>query len=176
MQGSSVFTDGGGNMFLNIMLRKTRGNIEKAVRLSRELAKSESKEQQQEYGLLATRLTAFGYLITNVLNAANYQRKLDQIASARQKAGNEGAELNLDLSIRSSMLQIARSEIDNTVNLVKLLEAQQHTRDIIDHAKAKEEEYQRLLGADLIEQLRKKIKTMNAHWMDYNRIFNVPNL
>jgi hypothetical protein len=31
------------------------------------------------------------------------------------------------------------------------------------------------LGPDLPSQLKRKIDTMNAHWLDFDRIFTVPN-
>jgi hypothetical protein len=32
-----------------------------------------------------------------------------------------------------------------------------------------------MLGPDLVEQLKKKINIMNAHWEDYRRIYTQPN-
>jgi hypothetical protein len=38
-------------------------------------------------------------------------------------------------------------------------------------APTKEEEDIRLLGPDIVAQLRKKLQVMNAHWEDYERLF-----
>ncbi len=166
----------GGNRFIMVAMNKAKWNISQATRLSEELGKVLSQNQKIQFELLTTRLTAFDYLINNVINVANYQLQMDQITFARKQSKENGSNLNFDLSVREKMLGIARSEIDNTTNLIKLLEAQEHSRDIVDHAKIKEAEFVRLLGPDLIDQLYKKIKIMNAHWMDYHRIFAVPNL
>jgi hypothetical protein len=37
-----------------------------------------------------------------------------------------------------------------------------------------EEEYVMRLGPNLVEQLKLKIDIMNAHWMDYDRLFTRP--
>ena len=125
---------------------------------------------------MSTRLVAFTYLMTNALHVASYQSQIDQIAPARQHAFEERLSQNLSLSARSKMMELARSEIDNTSNLIKLLEAQAQIGNIIDHAKTKDEEYPRLLGPDLIDQLYKKNKIMISHWKDYNNIFSTADI
>ncbi len=72
------------------------------------------------------------------------------------------------------ILETARGEIDNTALLINLLESTQE--EIIDKSPFKEMEDIRRFGPDLTDQLRLKLKIMNEHWLNYNRIFTVPNL
>lgn len=53
--------------------------------------------------------------------------------------------------------------------LIDLLQSQK--APLIDLAKTSGEENLRVLGPDLVDQLRKKIKIMMAHWEDYERLF-----
>lgn len=176
VQGDRSYLGEGGNAFITVVINKVRWNINDAIRLCNELAQRLNQNKKKEYELLSARLTAFDYLINNVLNVANYQLQLDKIILAQQQSKEERLTQKFNISTRTEMMGIARSEIDNTTNLIKLLEANDQANEIIDHAKLKDEEYVRLLGSDLIDQLRKKIKIMNAHWTDYNRDFIVPNL
>ena len=75
---------------------------------------------------------------------------------------------------RQRMLETARREIDNTAVLIDIIKS---TDDpILDLAPVPEEEHIVRLGPQLVDQLKKKINIMNAHWMDYDRIFTRPNL
>jgi len=46
---------------------------------------------------------------------------------------------------------------------------------ILDLAPTAGEETIMRLGPNLVAQLQRKIDLMNAHWMDYDRLFTVPN-
>ena len=70
------------------------------------------------------------------------------------------------------MLETARKEIDNTAVLIKILES---TPEPILKMATKEKEGIRRFGPGLVDQLKKKINIMNAHWEDYKRIFDSPN-
>lgn len=176
VQGARVYLGEGGNRFINVLLNKTQWQAREAGWMATELSAVLSGNQKQQFELLAARLQAFDCLVANALNVANYQHRLDLIEQARQQAKEGKLAQNFDLSARSAMIETARNEIDNTARLIRLFESVQPNSLIIDHAKTAEEEYVRLLGTDLIGQLRRKIRTMNAHWQDYNRIFAVQNL
>jgi hypothetical protein len=176
IQGFGVYTGEGGHRYVYQVINRTRGYISKAISLSNELAESLEQGQKEKYELLTTRLVAFTYLMTNALHVASYQSQIDQITPARQYAFEERLAQNLSLSARSKMMELARSEIVNNSNLIKLLEAQTKIGNIIDHAKTKDEEYPRLLGPDLIDQLYKKNKIMISHWSDYNNIFSIADI
>ncbi len=63
-------------------------------------------------------------------------------------------------------MKIARSEMDNTIELIQLL-GDHNQMLLLDHTAVKCEEYHRLLGPDIIDQLEKKVRLMNKYWNDY---------
>jgi hypothetical protein len=174
LQAMRVYTGEGGYRYIHRVIYKTKEYISKATELSRYLEENVNQEQKKTFELLTIRLTAYDYLMNNVLNVVSYQTQLDQLDLSGKKS--EAVAMGSgSSSARRKMLETVRREIDNTSNLISLLQSQDHIGNVIDHSKTKDEEYIRLLGPDLIDQLRKKIKIMNAHWRDYNKIFTRPN-
>jgi hypothetical protein len=102
-----------------------------------------------------------------------YQAQLDRVkALDREPEANPplGAQASWD---RSDLINLARAEIDNTVRLRQLLESTQEP--LLDLAPVPEEETIMRLGPELAAQLKRKVDLMNAHWMDYDRLFTAPN-
>jgi len=174
LQGMRVYSGEGGYRFIYRTILKTKEYINKAIKLSRNLAKNVDQAQKDNYELLTIRLVAYDYLMNNVFNVVSYQMQLDQLDLSNSQTDAVPMESGSS-SARLKMLETVRTEIDNTGNLIALLKSQDKIGHVIDHAKTKDEEYIRLLGPDLIDQLEKKIKIMNLHWKDYNKIFAVPN-
>ena len=119
-----------------------------------------------------------GYAVICLLRSADnmvaYQAHLDRV-----RALNLKPEYDPPLGVqsdwaRTDMMETARKEIDNTVRLMELIK--ESDEPIIDLAPTPAEEYDMRLGPDLLQQLQRKIDTMNAHWRDYDRIFTIPNL
>ena len=81
----------------------------------------------------------------------------------------EAQEQLTDIPEWRAIRDAARREIDNTAVLIDLLQSQK--APLLDLAKTSAEENIRVLGPDLIDQLREKIKIMIAHWADYQRLF-----
>ena len=75
---------------------------------------------------------------------------------------------------RNMILETTRNEIDNTAMILQLLEST--NEEIFDLAPTKELEDIRRLGPDFKNQLKQKLRIMNEHWLDYNRIYTPPNL
>ena len=67
---------------------------------------------------------------------------------------------------------IMRDELDNTLNMIDLLES--GGMDLICTAKAPFPEDTFVLGADLISQLQNKRKIMLAHWTDIEKYLTTP--
>ncbi len=181
LQGMRLYTGEGGKRYIQKVVHdpgvsnNTRSYINKAIALSRGLSKKLSGELKKYYELLTDRLTAYSILMNNVFNVVSYQTQLDRLNIDSSKPTHV-AMGSTSSTGRSKMLDVVRSEIDNTSNLIVLLESQVKISNIIIHAETDEEEYIRLLGPGLIGQLKKKIKIMNSHWRDYNEIFSRPNL
>ena len=110
-------------------------------------------------------------------NAICYQAQLDRFKAAEvhpdplQDYVTVRTQSGWD---RQLILKTARQEIDNTAELIELIQSRPNDV-IIDTAKTKDEEYVRMLGPDLISQLQKKMAIMNAHWEDYRRVLTDPN-
>lgn len=119
---------------------------------------------------LAQRFEIFNCFLRTAVAAIDYQAQLDR---ARRKPGfpNDPAweaqtRIGWDHQL---MMETARGEIDNTATLIDLLGAKPATYLVL--APTREEEDIRLLGPDIVAQLRRKLEVMNAHWEDYERLF-----
>jgi len=60
--------------------------------------------------------------------------------------------------------------MDNITKLINLLDTESEA-PLMDLADSKAKEYHRLMGPDLITQLRKKLTIMEKHWEDYKYIW-----
>lgn len=119
---------------------------------------------------LARRFEIFNCFVKTAVAAIDYQAQLDR---ARRKPGfpddpawEAQTRIGWDHQL---MMETARAEIDNTAVLIDLLGAKPGEYLVL--APTKEEEDIRLLGPDLTAQLRRKLEVMNAHWEDYERLF-----
>ena len=74
---------------------------------------------------------------------------------------------------RTDLMETARKEIDNMVNLKALLDSTKEP--ILDLAPTPAEETIMRLGPNVSAQIKHKIDIMNAHWRDYDRLFTSPN-
>jgi hypothetical protein len=74
---------------------------------------------------------------------------------------------------RTDLMETARKEIDNTVHLMRLLG--DNPGLYLDLAPVPAEETIMKLGPGITAQLKRKIDLMNAHWLDYDRLFTKPN-
>jgi hypothetical protein len=69
------------------------------------------------------------------------------------------------------ILETARSEIDNTARLIEVLRSSDEV--LLDIARPPEQADIRVLEPELVDNLDKKLKIMNAKWLDYNRLFTI---
>ena len=125
------------------------------------------------WDLLARRLEAVVCLLHSADHMIAYQAQLDRVKSlAVPPEPNPvlGTQSSWD---RTDLLALAREEIDNTAHLWRLL--QEGPEPILDLAAVPEDETIMRLGPGLPGQLKRKIDLMNAHWMDYDRLFTRPN-
>jgi len=123
---------------------------------------------------LENRLSLYRLICQGAVNAPGYQEKIDYIREKGIKPElNQRFSLDSDL-FRRDILQVARLEMDNTAQIIELLEKSDFPllRQELDPAKENTWEF----GPDLLRQLQLKLKIMRAHWLDYDRIFTRPNL
>lgn len=175
IQGMLMYRGWGAKMLFQRIIEGTVPVMQRALESARRIAAGTTDEGPgREWSLHARRVEAVICLLHSADHMVSYQAHLDRV----HELGLE-PEYNPPLGVqsdwaRTDMMELARREIDNTVKLMQLMQSTEEP--IIDMASTPEEEYTMRLGPDLVEQLKHKIDTMNAHWRDYDRIFTVPNL
>ena len=173
MQATRTYGGWSGRYFVTNVLDRTERELNKARSLAGEITEGLSGKQKRRYELLDLRLRAVLCLINNSRNAVSYQAQLERVKELGLQAVDHavlGTQSGWD---RQLMLETARKEIDNTAVLIEILESA--SEPVLFLAASQEEEGIRRLGPDIVEQLKKKIDIMNAHWEDYKRIFDTPN-
>jgi hypothetical protein len=147
--------------------------LDAAARAGRLAASSEGTEPRQNWSVLQVRLEFLDCLLRCADNMVGYQAQLDRVKGigARPEPNPVlGTQSSWD---RTDLEAKARTEIDNTVHMLNLMAAS--PAPLLDLAPTPDEETIVRLGPDLIQQLKRKIETMNAHWEDYGRLFTEPN-
>ncbi|MCL4849881.1 MAG: hypothetical protein KJZ78_00680 [Bryobacteraceae bacterium] len=173
LQANALFSGWGASRLTGRILSRMEDHIRQA-RKSVESLQDLSDGRKAVPEVLYKRLDAFLCLIRNARNAVNYQAQLDRAVRLQikpERSPVSGTQSGWD---RQLMLETARAEIDNTAVLIEVL---QSSPEVILHLAANpSEEDIRVLGPDLVAQLRKKLAIMNAHWEDYERLFTTPNM
>lgn len=156
------------NLELTIpQMKNTQSRVEKI----RDTAKTD--DSRKYWDLTAKRLQAATYLLQSADNMVAYQAQLDRV-----KGLDITPEENPVLGVqsgwdRSDLMELARKEIDTMIALKRLIDS---TKDpILDLAPTAEEESIMRLGPNVSAQIKHKIDTMNAHWLDYDKLFTKPN-
>jgi hypothetical protein len=102
-----------------------------------------------------------------------YQAQLDRVTALGVKPEAHPVLGVQNDWARADMINTARREIDTAVALDKLMS--NSSRPLLDLAASDGEETIMKLGPNFQSVLRQKVRTMNAHWRDYDRLFTMPN-
>jgi hypothetical protein len=174
IQGMRMYEGWGARLLFQRNLELTMPHMRSALtRVERIRDASKTDETRKYWDLTAKRLQAAIYLLQSADNMVAYQAQLDRVKSLGIKP-----EANPVLGVQSGwdgadLMGLARNEIDTMIALRRLLES---TKDpILDLAPTAEEESIMRLGPNITTQIKHKIDTMNAHWLDYDRLFTKPN-
>jgi hypothetical protein len=174
LQGDRIYSGWSGRFFVMNILGDINNSVYNARNTINQLSKSDlGPELSKEFQLLDMRLQALNLICNNAQNSVSYQAQIDKVKASdcvpdpRPVDGTSSWD-------RTLILETAREEIDNTALLIQLLESTNEV--IIDMAPSKELEDIRRLGPDFKAQLKQKLRIMNEHWLDYNRLFTTPNL
>jgi hypothetical protein len=173
LQATQVYGGWEGKFFVEQITFDMNKTIAKARGHLGEVIGGVSGSMKAHYELLDLRLQALDCLANNVRHFSSYQGQLDRIRELEIKPEPHpvlGAQSTWD---RSLLIDTARADLDNTALLIDIL--QDSEERILMAADSPEDERIRMLGPDLIEQLRMKLKVMNARWNDYNLLFTPPN-
>ena len=177
LQANRIYSGWSGKNFMSVLMQSVRGSTDQArTEIAGILKSNISTDQKNEFNLLDLRLQALTLLCNNAENAISYQAQLD-IGKARavKTEPEPAAEADFPTGLdRNMILETARNEIDNTAMILQLLEST--NEEIFDLAPTKDLEDIRRLGPDFKNQLKQKLRIMNEHWLDYNRIYTPPNL
>ena len=127
------------------------------------------------FGKVATSLRLLASITRSGANFLTMQALRDRNAEALAgeeiipaKVGTMTGDADLLL-----MNECMRDELDNAAELINLLEA--GGMDLVCHATGDDREDTFLLGADLPDQVRKKMKIMRDHWLDASRHLATPH-
>ena len=118
----------------------------------------------------ARRFEVFVCFVNTVNHAISYQAQLDRARAKPVFANDPVAPSSNTIGWdQQLMMETARAEIDNVATLIDLLGA--NPGEYLNLAPTKAEEDIRRLPPDVVDQLRRKLAIMNAHWEDYERLF-----
>ena len=148
------------------LVRQTAGIMKKLIAFA---VNPEAKDYLESQYL---KLCLYGALWRNIRNVIACQTILDTVDRDEKPApnpacGRAGDRRYLDFN------DIIRNEIDNTLEIISLLE--QAKEPILQTADTPEFENIMLFGPDIVDQLRKKVAVMEAHRRDVTRLFIEPN-
>jgi hypothetical protein len=169
LQGTHQYQGLGGMALSNKLFLRMLAELARARDDVRKIEQTGGEGGRQRYELLDERLRVFQALVNNCRDAIEYQYDLDTAKAWQLRRPIESQEQLTDIPEWRAIRNAARREIDNTAVLIDLLQSQK--APLIDLAKTNGEENIRVLGPDLADQLRKKIRIMIAHWADYERLF-----
>ena len=174
IQAMRMFEGYGAHLLFQRVIETVVPDVEGAlghIRRIRDAAADEAARAR--WDLFGRRLEAVVCLLHTADHMVAYQAQLDRV-KARAVPPEPDPVLGTQSSWdRTDLIETARKEIDNTGRLLRLLQGTKEP--ILDLAATPEEETIMRLGPGLAAQLKCKIDVMNAHWIDYDRLFTAPN-
>jgi hypothetical protein len=168
-QGTHQYQGLGGMALSDKLFARMMAEIDKARADLRAIEAAASPGRLEQAKLLDERLRVLEVLVYNCQDAIDYQFELDSIKGWKLRRPIETQQELTQIPEWLAIRETARREIDNSAALIQLLQSEQ--APLLDLAKTKDDENIRVLGPDLVDQLRKKMKIMMAHWEDYKRLF-----
>ncbi|MEQ1604314.1 MAG: hypothetical protein ABL999_05540 [Pyrinomonadaceae bacterium] len=174
IQGMRMYEGWGARLLFQRNLELTMPQMRNAqTRIEKIRDSAKTDDSRKYWDLTAKRLQAATLLLQSADNMIAYQAQLDRVKSldiAPEANPVLGVQSGWD---RADLMETARREIDTMIALKRLLDS---TKDpILDLAPTADEESIMRLGPNVSAQIKHKIDTMNAHWLDYDRLFTKPN-
>jgi hypothetical protein len=123
--------------------------------------------------ILSARLRAYRCLVRNACNAVRFQDLMDRTDREKPPVDTSPAiDEQGDIQLYK-VNQLVRDEIDNTLELIHLIETT--PAKVIETAHAEEFACSMMLEPDLVASLRRKIAIMEAHRRDFLRLYKSYN-
>jgi len=174
IQAMRMYEGWGAHLLFQRAIEISMPRVRRAQKDFDDLAASANTPDTADYWRLTSkRVQALGYLLQSADNMVGYQAQLDRVSALGVKPEAHpvlGAQADW---ARADMINTARREIDTAVALDKLMSSS--SRPLLDLAGSDGEETIMKLGPNFQFVLRQKVRTMNAHWRDYDRLFTMPN-
>jgi hypothetical protein len=164
VQANDMFCGWGSWRILRNILNPVEKELINAIKIAENLG----------YEDLARRMKIMNCIVNNALNAVSYQAQLDRVEEIGIKPDEHIYSRTGNSWDRQRMMETARLEIDNIALLIQFLE--DNPKNYLSIAATFKEKEIKQYGPDIIEELKRKINIMNAHWEDYERMFTTPNL
>ena len=164
---------GGLNLY-RMIYRKTMPQLNQAIKKMSSLVSCAVDEEARRYLAGQTaKLNMWQCIMTNAKNVIEFQFYLDE-ADYNTPPKDWTYAIGDQGNIRFYKLsEVLRSEIDNTLRMIDILEKAE--QPVIHQAENKEFENVMLLGPDLVDQLKKKIGIMEDHRRDFERLYKSYN-
>ena len=164
---------GGFNLY-RMIHKEATPQITEAIKKISSLIEYAVDDEARNYLVSQTaKLKVWKCIMDNALNVITFQFYLDE-ADYNNPPKDWTYVISDQGNVRFYKLtEVVRSEIDNTLELINIL--QNATQPLIAQASSKEFENVMLLGPDLIDQLKKKINIMEDHRRDFERLYKSYN-
>ena len=172
LQAMHLFEGWAARLLMTFVFDRLDPKIERAERLASRLADRLTGDEADRYRDLALRFRVLSRLHTNSRNAINYQAIRDHVREQDDDPADDPVLGTKSSWEREFMLETARNELDNTVELIELVKG---SKGVVHCADAEEATDIRTLGPNLVEDLQRKVEIMSDHWTDYRRLFDLPN-
>jgi hypothetical protein len=174
IQAMRVYEGWGAKLLFQRTIELTLPRMHNALGRVRQISAAMKDDTTRvQWNLFATRLQAVIYLLESADHMVAYQAQLDRIKSLDPKPEPNpvlGVQSGWD---RTDLMETARKEIDTMINLKRLLDSTH--QPILDLAPTPADETIMRLGPAVSTEIKHKIDIMNAHWLDYDRLFTKPN-
>ena len=150
------------------ILNKGVGELQQAVARVDRIEKAISGSEKEEMRVLSMRIKALICIYRNAGNAIWFQDLMDRTDKENLPVEYPYKRVKGDQKLHE-VINVVRAEIDNINELIELIEG--CPKPVIWTAPSPEEEDVMQFSPELVPQLRKKIRIMLAHQMDFNKFY-----
>jgi len=165
IQGFEIINGFSGSMIAGNFFSQAAGHLQAAID---ELETLRKNGLPKELALLQTRLKVLACFYRNALYTIQYQDILDRADYATPPKEDNYYPMDGD-QLLMEIQNITRHDVDNTLELIRLLESTKET--LVWTAPTPAEEDIFLLGPNLVEQLYKKNEITLKHQLELYRLF-----
>ena len=169
LQGFEMINGYSGSLLATWAFNNAIQNIQAAIQdveqIKKQLIDGDKISKMEMLGLYLQTLNCF---YRNAKHTIQYQDILDRTDYENSPIEDNIYPMDGDQLLREIQI-VTRNEIDNTNELISLLESNKIT--LVKTAPSVEEEDIFILGPNIIEQLKKKVNTMLKHQLEVHRLY-----